>query len=162
MNIGERLRIARKRTGLSAKILSERSGVPEKTIYRIETGEVTDPKISSVRPLISSLNCTADEILFDPSELTGFINLKRALIRTTKLNNKDIKLITGVINKLCLASEILNQVSEHAEIKNSEVEDEYFDGMVEDYLKDQEEKEMLDQLLVDEHIEKIESSKLKQ
>lgn len=42
---------------LTARELADASGVPEKTIYRIETGEVKDPRLSSLEPLIRTLNC---------------------------------------------------------------------------------------------------------
>ncbi len=97
---------------LTVRELSEASGVAENTIYRIETGEVKDAKVSSIKPLIKALNVTADEILFDPSEFTGLIGLKKALVRTAKLPYEDVKLIIKIINKLCLATEIEHQVSE--------------------------------------------------
>lgn len=65
MSIGDRLREIRKSQRLTAKELSERSGIPEKTIYRIETGEVKDPRISSVEPIIRALNCSADDVLME-------------------------------------------------------------------------------------------------
>lgn len=68
--IGERIRKARTEKRMTAKVLSEHSKVPEKTIYRIETGEVEDPRISSILPLIEVLECSADEILFNHSYIT--------------------------------------------------------------------------------------------
>lgn len=62
-NIGTGIRERRVAKKLTAKELSEKSGVPEKTIYRIETGEVQDPKISSIVPLVKYLDCTLDELI---------------------------------------------------------------------------------------------------
>lgn len=83
MNIGDRLRKTREAKNMTAKKLSELSGVPEKTIYRIETGEVKDPKLSSIIPLLTTLKCSADELIFGRKEqgLSGILEnyLKQAL-----------------------------------------------------------------------------------
>lgn len=99
MTIGEQLRKLRKGQGLTAKQLSERSGVPEKTIYRIETEEVADPKISSIKPLIMALNCSADEILMNKQDigLTGL--LKQHFERANKLPIKEKTLLIKIISR---------------------------------------------------------------
>lgn len=69
-NLGSRLRENRILKKLTAKELSEKSGVPEKTIYRIETGEVQDPKISSIAPIAKQLNCSLDELILGKEHQT--------------------------------------------------------------------------------------------
>ena len=113
MHIGDRLREARKKEGLTAKKLSELSAVPEKTIYRIETGEVKDPKISSIAPLIKVLDCSADEIIFDAKEFTSLGSLKQAFIGASKLPPEELNLILEIIRKVRLATGLENEISKH-------------------------------------------------
>ncbi len=112
MHIGERLRKARKSCNLTAGELSKLSGVAEKTIYRIETGEVKDPRISSVKPLIRELNISADEIIFDANEFTVLKELNQALMRASCLREDDMNMIITIINKVSLASNIECEVGE--------------------------------------------------
>jgi len=112
MNIGDRLRKIRTEQNLSAKKLSEESGVPEKTIYRIETGEVKDPKLSSLEPLIKTLNCSADELLFDIDEFTGLAKLRQIFAKATELNDYDFDLLVTLVNKFLLASSIEREISD--------------------------------------------------
>ena len=112
MNIGDRLRKIRKQQNLTAKQLSEKSGVPVKTIYRIETGEVTDPKLSSLEPLIRTLNCSADELLFDADQFTNLEALRQAFAHATRLHELNQETIIEVVNKLILAYSFEEQISQ--------------------------------------------------
>ena len=51
VKIGRRLRVARRRAGLSQRALAARAGVPASTVARIETG-VLDPRIGTVERLL--------------------------------------------------------------------------------------------------------------
>jgi predicted transcriptional regulator len=53
MNIGPRLLAARRRAGLSQRELADRTGVPQSTIARIESG-VVDPRIGTVAKLLDA------------------------------------------------------------------------------------------------------------
>ncbi len=117
MTIGGRLREARKRENLTAKKLSKLSGVLEKTILRIETGEVKDPKISSIMPLIKALDCSADEIIFDSKEFTSLGKVKQMAIKVGRLEEESQQLILDVVQKICLATAIEEQVSMEMEKK---------------------------------------------
>ena len=120
MTIGDRLRDSRKNQNLTAKKLSKLSGVPEKTIYRIETGEVKDPKISSLTPLIKALNCSSDEIIFSPNEFIGLGALKQALIKVSRLPELEQNLVLDLVQKICLATAFEYEISRqmpHAEHK---------------------------------------------
>ena len=110
-NIGKRLRKIRNEQKLTAKKLSELSGVPEKTIYRIETGEVTDPRLSSLEPLVEALNCSADEILFDSDKFTSLGALRQAFANTSKLNEYQMNTILEVVQKMNLAYSFERMVS---------------------------------------------------
>lgn len=85
-SVGERIRKIRSEQGLTVKQLSEISGIPEKTIYRIETGEVEDPKISSLKPLIKAMNCSADEIFFNKEDYPTSGVLRQLFANVTTLH----------------------------------------------------------------------------
>ncbi len=53
MNIGNSVRQARRRAGLSQRELAERTGVPQSTIARVESGSV-DPRMSTIAKLLSA------------------------------------------------------------------------------------------------------------
>lgn len=99
MTIGEQLRKLRKEQGLTAKQLSERSGVPEKTIYRIETEEVADPKISSIKPLVFALRCSFDELLKNKREIGLSGELQQLLIKAEELPTMEKALLVKMISR---------------------------------------------------------------
>jgi len=114
MAIGEKIRSIRNSQKLSVNELSELCGIPEKTIYRIETGEVQDPKISSLKPIIKALNCSADEILFDKDDYYAFGALKQAFASASQLPDEEIEILTTVIAKYCLATQISIHAGKYA------------------------------------------------
>lgn len=65
MDIGEKIKELRNKKKFTAKELSELSGIPEKSIYKIESGGVKDPRISSVAALAKGLDCSIDQITGD-------------------------------------------------------------------------------------------------
>ena len=111
MSIGEQIRKIRTQQKLTVKTLSELSNVPEKTIYRIETGEVQDPKLSSVEPLIKALNCSADEVIFNIDEFTKLGGLRQAFARATQMQESDQAMLIRFINMVSLASSLEEQIS---------------------------------------------------
>lgn len=112
MSIGKRLREARNKESITAKKLSELTGVPEKTIYRIETEEVADPKLSSIIPLIKALNCSADEILFAPEDFMSLGKLKQSFMKASQLEDHDIDVLSRVINALSVMGHMERQISD--------------------------------------------------
>tara|TARA_R110002072_G_scaffold2011_17_gene17104 strand:+ start:23250 stop:23633 length:384 start_codon:yes stop_codon:yes gene_type:complete len=98
MSLGSRLREAREDKKLSAKELSELSGVPEKTIYRIETGEVQDPRLSTVKPILMALHCSS-AIIFDEDEVFGHDDLTKSFLQTDALPDEDKKVIAEMVRR---------------------------------------------------------------
>lgn len=137
MTIGEQLRKLRKEQGLTAKQLSERSGVPEKTIYRIETEEVADPKLSSIKPLVFALGCSFDELLKNKREIGLSGELQQLLIKTNELPTMEkallIKMISRWINSVYV-EEMYKKTMNPEDAKTWEMinkkEEEEFDEMV--------------------------------
>ncbi len=63
MDIGEKIKSLRTNRKFTAKELSALSDIPEKSIYKIESGGVKDPRISSVTALAKGLDCSIDQIV---------------------------------------------------------------------------------------------------
>lgn len=61
--LGLRIRTARKAAGLSQVQLSEASGVDQRTISDIETGDVKSPGFDPVAKLARALDIPADDLL---------------------------------------------------------------------------------------------------
>jgi transcriptional regulator with XRE-family HTH domain len=59
------LETVRKRLKLSQKALSEASGVPQQTISAIETGQLKNPGIKTLRRLAATLGSNVDDIFPD-------------------------------------------------------------------------------------------------
>jgi transcriptional regulator with XRE-family HTH domain len=114
MSIGEQIRKIRTQQKLTVKKLSEMCSVPEKTIYRIETGEVQDPKISSIEPIIKALNCSADEILFSHDDYYKFGELRQVFTNITQMHEDDREMLIRMIRMVCLASSFEQQISDNA------------------------------------------------
>jgi transcriptional regulator with XRE-family HTH domain len=61
----ETLREERRRAGLTQGELAERANVGINTIVRIETGEITEPRVSTLRKLASTLGLEVRDLLED-------------------------------------------------------------------------------------------------
>lgn len=55
MNIGEIIRTAREKQGVSLRDLGEKCGIAWNTIARIERGEHKEPKLDSIRLICAAL-----------------------------------------------------------------------------------------------------------
>lgn len=58
----ERLRLD---ADLELELLSERSGVPVRTIRHLETGQVRRPQLKTLRPLARALDCKVSALAED-------------------------------------------------------------------------------------------------
>ena len=61
----EKLREERRRAALTQGELAEKAGVGINTIVRIETGEITEPRVSTLRKLARALGIKPRELLED-------------------------------------------------------------------------------------------------
>lgn len=118
MDIGTRLRRLRKARDLTVKELSDLSGVAEKTIYRIEVGEVADPKISSIEPLVRALQCSADELLFDEPVIDKA--LERSLRELQRLPDDEKKPLLLVLDRYRLGSDLVRDFQERGYVYKEE------------------------------------------
>jgi transcriptional regulator with XRE-family HTH domain len=61
----EKLREERRRAGLTQGELADKAGVGVNTIVRIERGEITEPRVSTLRKLAGALRLEIRELLED-------------------------------------------------------------------------------------------------
>ena len=61
----ENLREARRRAALTQGELADKAGVGITTIVRIETGEITEPRVSTLRKLAGALGIEPRDLLQD-------------------------------------------------------------------------------------------------
>jgi transcriptional regulator with XRE-family HTH domain len=61
----ENLREARRRAALTQGELAQKAGVGVTTIVRIETGEITEPRVSTLRKLAQALGVEPRDLLQD-------------------------------------------------------------------------------------------------
>ncbi len=76
--IGERLRSARLRLGLSQEDLAATSGVPVVTISRVENNRFETPRPATVRKLAGALDVASGWLLFGEGEGPEIIEGKDA------------------------------------------------------------------------------------
>lgn len=60
---GEKLRTLRTEAGMTQVQLAYRADVQPQTINRLETGKQTDPRITTVQAIASSLGCSVEALL---------------------------------------------------------------------------------------------------
>ncbi len=61
----EKLRTERRRAALTQEELAKQAGVGVATIARIEGGEITEPRVSTLRKLANALGIEARDLLED-------------------------------------------------------------------------------------------------
>lgn len=100
MEIGQRIKELRATRRMTAKELSEASGLPEKSIYKIESMEVKDPRISSVTKIAKGLNCSLDELVNGVDVGDVFRKLDGILRSTDYLEEQESAYLSYRLEKL--------------------------------------------------------------
>ena len=63
--LGETLKEERRRAGLTQGELADKSGVGITTIVRIERGQITEPRVTTLRKLADTLDISTRDLLAD-------------------------------------------------------------------------------------------------
>jgi len=63
--LGDNLKYERRRAALTQGELAEKAGVGINTIVRIETGEIAEPRVSTLRKLAEALGVETRDLLTD-------------------------------------------------------------------------------------------------
>lgn len=71
----ENLKELKKKSGKRSKDIAEGTGLPERTVVRIFSGETDNPSISTLIPIVNFLGGSLDEIFADTKAVVGEKNL---------------------------------------------------------------------------------------
>lgn len=123
MGIGDTIRKERKSQNLTAQNLSDKSGIAVKTIYRIETGEIKDPSISSITAIARALKTSIDSLVNDDTD--GAMALVRKVVSNVDFQNEDelddfLKFLDQFERRIWLTRKIKNlqQQKDHIDLEN--------------------------------------------
>jgi transcriptional regulator with XRE-family HTH domain len=97
--MGERLRLARQRRGLTLRELAERLGVSPSMISQIETGRAS-PSVSTLYAIVNELDVSLDELLFNDRRAAGQDERQTATgnkLLQRAAGRKRIRLASGVV-----------------------------------------------------------------
>ena len=67
----DKLKEIKNKTNLSTKDISVKTGINEKTIARIFSGDTDNPFMTTLIPICATLNCSLDDIFVDTKVVVG-------------------------------------------------------------------------------------------
>ena len=67
----DNLKELKKMTGMSSKQIAEKTGLPERTVKRIFSGETENPLMTTLIPIVNVLGGSLDEIFADTKAVVG-------------------------------------------------------------------------------------------
>lgn len=67
----DNLKELKTKTGMSAKQISEKSNLPEKTVIRILQGATSDPRVDTVRRIVAAMGGSLDDIFAESGAIIG-------------------------------------------------------------------------------------------
>lgn len=111
MTLGENLKRLREAAGLSQAQLAALARLTPKMVQRIESGS-GDTGVSNIKALVIALGCTADELLFDETELGEDGDLKVLFEQARKMTGGERTTCKDVLRALILqhqSRELLRQ-----------------------------------------------------
>ena len=71
----ENLKELKKKKGMSSKQIAEKTGLPERTVCRIFSGETDNPYVDTLHRIVTTLGGSLDDILADSKVVVGDHNL---------------------------------------------------------------------------------------
>lgn len=96
----ENLRAAKADKNVSYKWISEVSGIPERSVKRIFSGETDSPKHITLKPICTALDTTLDEIL---SDTAAFLSTK-----SLAAMRDEVERLTAEVERLSAENGILS------------------------------------------------------
>ena len=109
MKIGEKIKVARKKKGLTQEDLGKLVGVQKSAIAKYENGRVVNIKRSTLQKIASALNIRPSELIFEesPKESASFhvkvisdLELMDALKDYYKLTSSNQQMVRDLIRNL--------------------------------------------------------------
>lgn len=100
MSLSENLKRVMNERGVNAAELSKSSKVPQKTLYKLMNGEVKNPTLDTLKPLIIQLDCSADDLIFNENERDINQEIAFLLQLTISLPERKKEIIKEVLKSL--------------------------------------------------------------
>ena len=120
----DKLKEIKNKTNLSTKDISVKTGINEKTIARIFSGDTDNPFMTTLIPICATLNCSLDDIFVDTKVVVGTEKLAELQEHVDSLKN-ELNLIKHKHNALIAENEILRMQLKHKEEELSAIYDFY-------------------------------------
>lgn len=104
MAISENLKALRDAKGLTQVQLSEKAGLGINQVSRIERG-TSKPELETIKSLAIALDCSSDELIFDPTEREPDEELKILISAVASMSETKKAVAIEVLKALVMKSE---------------------------------------------------------
>lgn len=112
MNLGEKIRVSREKTGLTMEELGKKCGTTKQTIYKYETGKVTNIPLDRLMRIADAVDVSASYLMgwedINAEQLTDgeLSEVKRSLIQfALSLTDEQAALALRVLRSIVEGSE---------------------------------------------------------
>lgn len=92
---GEKIREMRDSLGWSRELLSEKSGIPSRTIQDIETGQTSNPGIETLKPLLKAMGIKGSSQNGSKSDI-----IVEIISRLTAMDDDQLRSVLGFAEDL--------------------------------------------------------------
>ena len=110
MNLGEKIRVSREKTGLTMEELGKKCGTTKQTIYKYETGKVTNIPLDRLMKIADAVDVSASYLMgwedINAEQLTDgeLSDVKRSLIQfALSLTDEQAALALRVLRSIAVS-----------------------------------------------------------
>lgn len=107
--------------GMTAKQIADRSGLPERTVKRVLSGDTANPYLDTLQRIATALDSSLDAILADTKAVVGTEGLATLQAEVTRVT-AELELVTaenvilkGKVDTLTAENDLLRMKLEHKE-----------------------------------------------
>ena len=86
----ERLRVLKDKSGMSAKEIADKSGIPESTVTRILSGKTPNPTIISVMDIIKAMGGKASDVFDDNAQVNTLPKVPQTVVNDMEKKNSEV------------------------------------------------------------------------
>ena len=86
----ERLRALKDKSGMSAKEIADKSGIPESTVTRILSGKTPNPTIISVMDIIKAMGGKASDVFDDNAQVNTQPKVPQTVVADMEKKNTEV------------------------------------------------------------------------
>ena len=105
MTVGDRIRTTRKREGISQTDLAQKMGVIKQTLYKYETGIVTNIPSEKIEAAAAALGVTPGYLMGweeQDADSVSYVRHRAINDLLDKLSPEDLQMVEGVIRQIVL------------------------------------------------------------